>query len=74
MTFQHNTPNVNAGQDPVIFDGGRLPGALIAAARIRNAERALGELTDMEFAAVVVEAMRKRPAVLAERVIDRVTK
>lgn len=71
MTFQHNEPTVHGMG---AFEGGHLPGALIAAARVRNAGRALGELTDMEFAAVVAEAMRKRPAVLVERVIDRVTK
>ena len=67
----HTTPHVHGMG---AYEGGHLPGALIAAARIRNASRALGELTDLEFASVVIEALRKRPAVLAERVIDGVTK
>lgn len=60
--------------EPVIFDGGRLPGALIRAAAIRNARAALDGLQDAEFAEIVAEAIRNRSAVLAERIMDRVTK
>ena len=35
---------------------------------------AIADLPDAVFAEVVIEAIRARPAVLAERIIDRVTK
>lgn len=71
MTFQHNTPNINGMG---AFEGGRLPGELIAG-KSRNAARfALQALTDRDFAEIVAEEIRNRPAMLLERIIDRVTK
>ena len=67
----HTEPTVNFMG---AYEGGQLPGALIRATGIRNARAALAGLTDAEFADVVAESIRTRPAVLAERIIDRVTK
>ena len=68
---EHTSPNVHGMG---AYEGGRLPGALIRANAIRNARAALAGLTDLEFADLVTESIRVRPAVLAERIIDRVTK
>lgn len=56
------------------FEGGHLPGELIRAARVRSARMALADLDGRTFADLVVEAIRNRPAVLADSIIDRVTK
>ena len=40
----------------------------------RNAKIALHDLCDEDFAAIVIDAIRKRDAILAERIIDGVTK
>lgn len=66
----HTAPNIYGMG---AYEGGQLPGALVRATATRNARAALAGLTDQEFADVVVEAIRVRPAVLAERIIDRVT-
>ena len=66
----HTEPTVNFMS---AYEGGQLPGALVRATATRNARAALAGLTDAEFADVVTEAIRVRPTVLAERIIDRVT-
>lgn len=56
------------------YEGGQLPGELIAG-KSRNAARfAMQALTDRDFAEIVAEEIRNRPALLLERIIDRVTK
>lgn len=67
----HTSPNIHGMG---AYEGGQLPGALIRAAGIRNARAALAGLTDAEFADLVTEAIRVRPAVLANEIIDRVKK
>lgn len=67
----HTSPNINGMG---AYEGGHLPGELIRAARVRNARAALAELDDRDFADAVSESIRTRPATLAERIIDRVTK
>lgn len=67
----HTTPNVHGMG---AFEGGHLPGELIRAARVRSARIALADLDDRAFADLVAESIRNRPAIIAERIIDRVTK
>ena len=68
---EHTSPNVHGMG---AYEGGRLPGELIAG-KSRNAARfAVQALTDRDFAEIVAEEIKDRPALLLERIIDRVTK
>ena len=68
---EHTSPNVHGMG---AYEGGRLPGELIAG-KSRNAARfAMQALTDRDFAEIVAEEIKDRPALLLERIIDRVTK
>ena len=68
---EHTSPNVHGMG---AYEGGRLPGELIAG-KSRNAARfAMQALTDRDFAEIVAEGIKDRPALLLERIIDRVTK
>ena len=68
---EHTSPNVHGMG---AYEGGRLPGELIAGKSPNAARFAMQALTDRDFAEIVAEEIKDRPALLLERIIDRVTK
>lgn len=66
----HTSTNINGMG---AFEG-LSSGLLYQQRAAKLASLAIADLPDAVFAEVVAEAIRNRPAVLAERIIDRVTK
>lgn len=66
----HHTPSINGMG---AFEG--LNESLLLRQKIaRNAKQALHDLTDEDFRAIVSEAIRNRPAMVASDIIAAVTK